>query len=61
MCHKSGIRHYDKDVNIEEKAEEKKDTILHEFYNRDNFTSVTDVLQVFINDKLIFEPGLYII
>lgn len=59
MCHTSGIRHYDKIVNIEEQAPEKKDTVLHEFYNRLNFSSVNDVLKIFINDKLIFEPGYF--
>ena len=58
--HVSGIRHYEKKSDKKEKEdnENASDTSLNEFYIRDNFKTTRDAMQIFINDELLFEPGL---
>ena len=57
IAHISGIRHYVKDVDLKQKKEDSRDTSLAEFYSKKHYINVNDCLSVFINDKLLFEPG----
>jgi serine beta-lactamase-like protein LACTB len=61
MSHTSGIRHYEKNVNLNESNEKNQsnnsDTNYKEFYIKDHFDKTSDALSIFINDKLLFEPS----
>ena len=61
MSHKSGIRHYEKDVDLNESNEKRLtkggDTNFKEFYMKDHYEKTSDALSIFLNDKLLFEPS----
>ena len=57
--HTSGVRHYEK--KNAKKEENTSDTSLNEFYIRDNFKTIKDAMQIFIDDELLFEPGFNLI
>lgn len=61
MSHTSGIRHYEKNVNLngsnEKNQSNDSDTNYKEFYIKDHFDKTSDALSIFINDKLLFEPS----
>lgn len=55
MNHTSGIRHY-KEQN--KTNSDKKDTNFEEFYLNRSFPNSIEALSLFINDDLLFEPGI---
>jgi hypothetical protein len=60
MSHTSGIRHYEKNVNLDDKEKASKAplyTVYSEFYIKEHFKNIEDSLGIFINDNLIFKPG----
>lgn len=61
LSHTSGIRHYEKNISLKikdsNKPDDKPDSELAEFYSKQNYKNVQDSLELFLNDKLIFEPG----
>ncbi len=63
MSHTSGVRHYEKDVDLSDRKRGlgrhgHRDTLLTEFYIKDHFDAVEDSLNLFLKDKLIFKPGI---
>lgn len=66
MAHTSGIRHYKNSIDENCQADvnyhsEKsyKDNPCNEFYMNQNFKTTRDALNLFLNDELLFEPGLH--
>ena len=59
MSHTSGIRHYEKNVDLYESNNNTSggDNKYQEFYIKEHFDKTTDALSIFINDKLLFEPS----
>lgn len=65
--HLSGIRHYDKNCDREEKDVKNKsikdkdstgDSKYSEFYSRKSYKSTNDSLEMFKHDELCFKPGI---
>lgn len=59
--HTSGIRHYDKNVDLtapKNNSKKSGDVVYEEFYIKQHYDTIGDSLKLFINDKLLFEPGI---
>ena len=54
--HTSGIRHYKKNPECDEKSDD-HDTKYPEFYSNVAYKNVEDALEVFKTDDLLCEPG----
>jgi serine beta-lactamase-like protein LACTB len=59
MCHLSGIRHYKEKNNYDKNSNQTGDTQYPEFYLNKNFKNTREALDLFINDELAAEPGIF--